>query len=187
MESKKKLEKSEEKKDKKELTFEELKQKLSEKKLALERCEHELKSALKEKEEYLAGWQRARADFLNYKKEEMERIEGLLKYANEEIILKILPILDDFEIAEKKLSKESKNNPDIKGLLQIKSHFQNFLKIQGVERIRTIGEKFDPNFHEIVEEIEMKNQKSGMIIEEVQGGYILNDKVIRAAKVKIAK
>ena len=55
----------------------------------------------KQKNEYLAGWQRARADLLNYKKEEMERVGDFLKYANEEFILKILPILDNFEVCEK--------------------------------------------------------------------------------------
>src|SRR4030042_5902152 len=68
-------------------------------KLKLEECE-------KKKDEYLAGWQRARADFINYRKEEMERIEEILKYAGEEMILKILPLLDNFELAEKNLLPE---------------------------------------------------------------------------------
>jgi len=181
----------EEKKEeiKKELNIEELKKKLEE-------CQ-------KLKEEYLAGWQRARADFLNYKKEEIERIEEILKYGGEEFILKILPILDNFDLAEKKLPEDLKNNDNIKGLLQIKTQILDFLRIQGVEEIKTIGEKFDPNFHEAVEqveesklssspsafarEIEAKDKDSGIIVEEVQKGYKINGRLLRPAKVKVVK
>jgi molecular chaperone GrpE len=181
----------EEKKEeiKKELNIEELKKKLEE-------CQ-------KLKEEYLAGWQRARADFLNYKKEEIERIEEILKYGGEEFILKILPILDNFDLAEKKLPEDLKNNDSIKGLLQIKTQILDFLRIQGVEEIKTIGEKFDPNFHEAVEqveesklssspfadarEIEVKDKDSGIIVEEVQKGYKINGRLLRPAKVKVVK
>lgn len=161
------------KENKKELTQKELKK-------ALEKCQ-------KEKEEYLAGWQRARADFLNYKKEEMERISEILKYANEELILKILPILDNFEQAQKKLPENLKNDEYIKGLLQIKAQLQDFLKSQGVEEIKALGEKFDPNFQEVVEVVETKGKESGIIIEEIQKGYKLSGKVIRPAKVRITK
>ena len=68
-----------------------------------------LENAEKQAQEYLAGWQRARADFLNYKKEEMERIGEFLKYANEEFILKLLPILDNFTEAEKSIPEEKKD------------------------------------------------------------------------------
>ena len=181
----------EEKKEeiKKELNIEELKKKLEE-------CQ-------KLKEEYLAGWQRARADLLNYKKEEIERIEEILKYGGEEFILKILPILDNFDLAEKKLPEDLKNNDSIKGLLQIKTQILDFLRIQGVEEIKTIGEKFDPNFHEAVEqveesklssspiadarEVEVKDKDSGIIVEEVQKGYKINGRLLRPAKVKVVK
>ena len=62
---------------------------------------------------------------------------------------------------------------------------QNFLRNEGVEEIKTIGEKFDPNFHEVVEEI--KGEKSGFITEEIQKGYMFNNKLLRASKVKIIK
>ena len=110
----------------------------------------ELETCQKQKEEYLAGWQRSRADFLNYKKEEMERIGELLKYAGEELVLKILPILDNFEIIEKKLPDDLRKDDNIKGLLLIKNQLLDFLKSQGVEEIKSQGQKFDPNFHEAV-------------------------------------
>jgi len=146
----------------------------------------------KKRDEYLAGWQRARADFLNYKKEEMERIGKLLKYANENLILKILPILDNFEKAEKEIPEDKKNNQFLEGLLQIKTQFKDFLKNQGIEEIKVVGKEFDPNFMEAVEVMEPASAeasagKSGAILEEIQKGYKLHGKVIRPAKVKVSK
>lgn len=126
--------------------------------------------------EYLAGWQRERADFLNHKKEEIERVSELLKYAGEEIVSRILPILDNFEIAERNLKEDLKNDANVKGILQIKNQLQNFLKTCGVEEIKAEGEKFDPNFMEAVEKSE-----------EEQKGYIINGRLLRPAKVKIIK
>ena len=159
---------------------EEIKENLEELKRKLEECQ-------KQKDEYLAGWQRARADFLNYKKEEIERIEEILKYADVGLILKILPILDNFEIAEKKLPENLKNDENVKGLLLIKNQIQDFLKNQGVEEIKTIGEKFDPNLMEVVEEVEGKNVDSGIAIEEIQKGYKIHGRLLRPAKVRVAK
>src|SRR4030043_1451975 len=131
-----------------------------------ENLKKKLEECLKQKDEYLAGWQRARADFLNYKKEEMERITALLAYAGEELILKFLPILDNFELIEKKLSEELKKDESVKGILQIKNQILGFLKNQGVEEIKSVGEKFDPNLYEAVEVKD--GQGTGMVSEEVQ-------------------
>lgn len=139
----------------------------------------------KQKDEYLEGWKRERANFLNYKKDEIERIEGLLKYANEELILKFLPILDNICLAEKQMPNDLKDHKWTEGILQIKAQIADFLKSQGVEEIKTEGMKFDPNFHEVVEEIE--GGEPGMIVEEIQKGYLLNGRVMRPAKVKVAK
>jgi len=154
--------------------------KLKELEKKIEECE-----ALKS--EYLAGWQRARADFLNYKKEEIEKIKEIIKYANEELILKILPILDNFELAEKKLPEDLKNNKYVKGILQTRNQLQDFLKQQGIEEIKSIGEKFDPNFHEAVEEVKIEGKEADIVVEEVQKGYQIHGKLLRPAKVKITK
>ena len=75
----------------------------------------------------------------------------------------------------------------MKGFLQIKTQLQNFLKNHGLEEIKSLGEKFDPNFHEIIEEVETKNKESGIIIEEIQKGYKIKNRLLRPAKVKISK
>jgi len=157
--------------------------------LNIEDLKKQLEELKKQKEEYLAGWQRERADFLNYKKEEMERIKGFLAYFGEEFVSKILPIMDNFEVVEKKLPEDLKKDDNIKGILQIKNQILDFLKSQGVEEIKSVGEKFDPNLHEVVEEVESVSSadKSGIIIEEIQKGYKINGRLLRPAKVKITK
>jgi len=161
--------------------------------------EEELKKKFEEcqklKDEYLTGWQRERADFLNYKREELERVEEILKYADEGLILKILPILDNFEIVEKKLPENLRNDVNIKGLLQIKNQILDFLKNQGVEEIKSVGEKFDPQLHEVVGEVAPsealakggKSVESGIVIEEIQKGYKINGRLLRPAKVRVTK
>jgi len=129
-------------------------------------------------EEYLNGWKRERADFLNYKKEETERINSLAKFANEEIILKLLPVLDNFYLAEAHLP----NGDDFKnGFVQIKKQLEDFLKKEGIEPIQVLGKNFDPNTMESVD------GDGETVSEEVQRGYTLHDKLIRPAKVKLSK
>lgn len=150
---------------------------------------------LKQKcEEYLNGWKRERADFLNYKKEEMERIGNLVKYANEEIILKLLPVLDNFYLAENHLPE---NKEFCAGFSQIKKQLSDFLAKEGIEAIEVIGKEFDPNLMEAVgessgspssaESASSDLAQSVIVVEEVQRGYTLHGKLIRPAKVKISK
>ncbi|MCP6718540.1 MAG: nucleotide exchange factor GrpE [Patescibacteria group bacterium] len=153
----------------------------------IKKTDKKLEDCEKQKKEYLAGWQRERADFINYKKDELKKIEELVKYASLGMVLKLLPILDNFDIAEKKISEKSKSNKNIKGLLQIKNQLQDFLKNSGIETIEVLGKKFDPAYHEIVELVEEKGKESGIIIEEIQKGYTVRGKLLRPAKVKAVK
>lgn len=156
----------------------------------------ELGELKKKCEEYLNNWKRERADFLNYKKNEAERAGVLVKYAKEDMILKILPVLDNIELAEKQLpenlKKGAEGSPQViewtKGFLQIKKQLEEFLKKDGVETIETTGKKFDPETMEAVEEISIAEHLTpNTIVEELQRGYIMEGKVIRPAKVKISK
>lgn len=147
----------------------------------IENLKKELETAKAKCEEYLNGWKRERADFLNYKKDEMERIGELAKYANTEIILKIIPILDNIYLAESHVPEELKNHDWIKGFQQIKTQLCDFLQKEGIEPIETVGKKFDPNKMEAVE------GDGDTVAEEVQRGYTLHGKIIRVAKVKISK
>lgn len=148
--------------------------------------EGELEECKNKAEEYLNGWKRERADFLNYKKEEMERIEQIVKYANEETILKIIPILDNIYLAEAHVPEELKSNQWIEGFHQIKKQLCEFMQKEGIEEIKTIGQKFDPASMEAVSEVE-SDESTDIVVEEVQKGYTMQGKLIRPAKVKISK
>ena len=148
-------------------------------------------------EEYLNNWKRSAADFINYKKEELERIGTVIKYANQELILKILPILDNIELAEKQLPEKLKNGEEgsaqsiewTKGFLQIQKQAEEFLKREGIEEIKTVGGKVDPKTMGMVEEGSggQTSAGSGTGMEEVQRGYTIQEKVLRPAKVRVTK
>ena len=146
----------------------------------LEECE-------RAKEEYLAGWQRSRADFLNYKKEEIERIERASGLIKEEMILKILDILDNLSLAKKHISQEAEHSSIKEGIEQIEGQFQKFLREEGVEEVEAEGKEFNPNFHDAAEEVEKEGEPQGKIIEVIQKGYLLNGRLLRPAKVKVVK
>lgn len=151
-----------------------------------EDLQSQLEQAKKQAEEYLAGWKRERADFLNYKKEEQERIASLADYAKEKFLYSMLPVIDGVELAEKQISGELRENGEVKGLLQTIAQLKNFLIQYGVQEM-DIGKHFDPALHEAVAEEEREGMESGDIIEVVQKGYLYKGKVFRPAKVKIAK
>lgn len=143
----------------------------------------EIEKLLKDKEEYFSGWQREKADFLNYKNQEFERLKGTLSIAKESLFEELIPVLDNFLLAEKSIPEVEKNQNNIKGLLLIKKQLEDALKGLGLEEILSVGQKFDPALHEAIEEVE--NGESGMITEEIQKGYTFQGKVIRTAKVKV--
>ena len=153
----------------------------------IEDLERQLKECQKVRDEYLAGWKRERASFLNYKKEETERISKLVKFANEELVLKILHILDNICVAEEKLPPNLEENQWVRGILKIKTQILDFLKKEGVEEMKVLGKKLDPNFQEIVGETKKKGFESGIVVDEIKKGYFLNGKVIRPAKVRVSK
>lgn len=134
--------------------------------------------------EYLAGWQRAKADYLNYKKDEARRFEGAVKFSGELLIRELINVLDSFDLSLIALEAESKAQ---KGMYLIKSQLEDILKKFGLEKIIiSVGQKYDPLFHESIAEIE-SNQPSGTVAEEIERGYTLHGKVIRPVRVKVAK
>ncbi len=152
----------------------------------IEELSKELEEIKKQRDEYLAGWQRERADLLNHKKDEVERMQELIKFANEEFLLRVFPIIDSFERAFRMIPEERKNDQVTQGFLQIQSQFNDFLKAQGVEEVKTEG-KFDPKLHEAIEEIKVEGKSPGDIVEVLEKGYTIDGKLIRPAKVKVAK
>lgn len=145
----------------------------------------QLKMALAEQrgktEEYLSNWQRAQADFINYKRRiEQERVE-FNKSANAALMLSLLPVLDDLERALNSIPAKAKANW-MEGIRLIDRKFRTILEAQGLTPIQALGETFDPNFHEAIRQ---DKGKEGTIIEEVVKGYMLNDRLLRPSKVVV--
>jgi molecular chaperone GrpE len=147
----------------------------------------ELEECRKKCDEYLNNWKRERADFLNYKKEEVERIGMLSQYTKEETLLKIFPVLDSILLAEKQMPGELKNHAWVEGFLQTKNQIDKFLEREGIEKIEVMDKPFNPVTMEAVEAVEHQELQPDTVIEEVTRGYLLDGKVLRPAKVRISK
>lgn len=145
----------------------------------------QLADCLKEKEEYLKGWQRERADFINYKKDESERIDRMSQLANREILLDLLVVLDNIERLKKEIGKYDKGAL-YEGSIKIQTECMHILKKYGVRRMVVQQKQFDPEEHEAVEVIQSDEEQEGIILEEVLAGYWLHKEVLRPARVKIA-
>ena len=145
-----------------------------------------LKQALAEEkaraEANLAGWQRAQADFINYKRRSEQEKEEIGKFANSILILSLLPILDDWELALASIPDDLADPSWVDGIRLIERKFRGILEAQGLSPIKAVGEPFDPNLHEAA----MQGKgKEGIVVDELQKGYKLYDRVIRPAKVVV--
>lgn len=127
---------------------------------------------------------RLQADFVNYKNRIEREKTSLYANATEDIILQILPVLDNFEIALKNMES---NNAYYEGVKMIYDQLIGVLSKNGLKEIDCEDKAFDPNFHHAVLTEEVEGKEEGTIIEALQKGYMLNDKVIRPSMVKVAK
>ena len=144
----------------------------------------ELEKIIKEKDEYLDGWKRSKAELINYKKDEMERLQEIARYANEDLIYEMIGVLDNFELG---LAALEKSGPVEKGIYMIKTQIEDLLRKRGLKKIETkIGDKFDPKKHEAVSVIN-SDKPEGTIIEIIENGYSLNEKILRPTRVKTSK
>jgi molecular chaperone GrpE len=133
-------------------------------------------------EGYLANWQRAQADLINYKRRAEQEKEEISKFANAVLMLSLLPVLDDWERAFAAIPPRLAKLDWVDGIRLIDRKLQTSLEAQGLSKIKALGEPFDPNFHEAVRQ---DKGQEGVVIEEVQTGYMFRDRVIRPAKVVV--
>ncbi len=157
----------------------------------------QLAKALAEAEQNLAGWKRAQADFENYKRRKEEEGRELVEFAREVVVAKLLPTLDSLEQALRHAPEENEElrikNQEfsdkyadwLKGVSGLTKQLDKALEELGVNKIEALGKKFDPNFHEAVREVE--GEEDGVVVEEYQAGYSINNKVIRPSQVGIGK
>jgi len=147
----------------------------------------ELEMLQKKADEYLDGWKRAKADYLNFKKDTEKRQGEIIQFANAALIAELLPIFDHFKTACAHIPAEQKDVDWVVGFIHIKKQLVDFFRNIGIEEIKTVGEKFDPNLHEAVAHEANPDFDSEVIFEEVKAGYTLQGKVLQPAKVKVAK
>ena len=154
------------------LDAESLGSQLEEEKLKAERC--------------LTNWQRAEADLANFKRRTEQEKADLIRYANASLIGKILPVLDDFERAIGAIPEDISSAGWIDGIKLIDRKLYNLLEQEGATPIDALGQDFDPHVHEAV----MREDGEGdldVVVEELQKGYKLNDRVIRPTMVKVGR
>ena len=157
--------------------------KKAEKKKTEEKPKKEKKSDKEIIAELTDTLQRLQAEFENYKKQ-IEKGKGeFVKYSKAELIYKLLPLLDTFEIALKNTSDKEKF---VKGIEMVYAQLFSTLEREGLKPIEALGKKFDPYLHEVMLKQE-SDKDEGVVLEELQRGYTLNGKVLRHSRVKISE
>lgn len=159
--------------------------------VALEAALQAVQAALAESqvkvEEYLDGWQRARAEFANYKKRVERDQEQMKLNATGNVVRRYLEIGDDLERALKNRPQEGDGATWAAGVELVHRKLITYLENEGVKQMQAEGQFFDPALHEAIMSEESPDHQSGQIIEVVQPGYLLGDRVLRPAVVRVAK
>lgn len=147
----------------------------------------ELEEIRSQADEYLDGWQRARAEFANYKKRIQKEREESRSFITAEILSKYITVLDDFERALSDRPSDGASDAWAEGVDMIYRKLKTILESEGVEEYSPEGEIFDPNFHEAIGFEESDDHDEGMIFQVIQPGYKIGERVIRPAIVRVAK
>jgi molecular chaperone GrpE len=145
----------------------------------------ELQAARDEAEATFARYQRLAADFENYKRRTRQELADRTQYANEELVRKLLPILDNLRRALEH-APEGIDRSWFEGIRLVARQFEQTLQAQGLSTISAVGEKFDPTQHEAIAREETDEHEEGTVVEEMQPGYRLHDRVLRPTLVKVA-
>lgn len=148
--------------------------------------EEELAKARAQADDYLDQWRRTAADFANYRKRVEREREEASRFSNALLLSKVLPVLDDFERAVATLPPDLSRLSWIEGVLLIQHKLRTILESEGLKRIEAVGQPFDPTKHDAILREETTAYPDGQVIEELQGGYELHERVLRPTLVKVA-
>ena len=144
--------------------------------------EKDLADALKKADDYLSAWQRTQADFVNFKRRNEQERKEFGTFANAELLKKILPVVDDLERALENVPQDIADHEWVEGVRLVERKFKTSLESAGVKQVLALGMAFDPNYHEAVHQ---EPGAEGMVVGEFQKGYLLNDKLLRPARVVV--
>ncbi|HHY90857.1 MAG TPA: nucleotide exchange factor GrpE [Clostridiales bacterium] len=167
-----------------EATQEELRESQEEK--SLDDYKEMIEKLQQEKEELHNQYLRLAADFQNYKRRNEKEKNDIYEFANEKLILELLPIIDNFERALQSVKESEENKKFVEGVEMIFKQLLAVLNKNGVQEIDAMGKAFDPNYHHAVMQEENPDYESNTIIEVLQKGYTFREKVIRPSMVKVA-
>ncbi|HEX6129319.1 MAG TPA: nucleotide exchange factor GrpE [Candidatus Limnocylindria bacterium] len=151
----------------------------------LEELQHQLDDAKAQGDEHLRAWQRAAADFSNYRRRTEEERDLVARFANATLIGKLLAVLDDFDRALENVPEDA-HEGWVDGVRLVERKLRGVLEGEGVTPIEAIGLPFDPNVHEAVVHEETADHPDNEVIGELQRGYRLHDRVLRPALVRVA-
>jgi molecular chaperone GrpE len=153
----------------------------------VEALQQELDACRTRSDEYLDGWQRARAEFLNYKKRIEREQSQVYQNAAGNVLKRFLDVADDLERALQHRPMEGDGAGWAEGIELIYRKLMNLLESEGVTRMHAEGQLFDPNLYEAVTSEDTDHFKSGHVIEVLQPGYMIGDRVLRPARVRVAR
>ncbi|GAA0408568.1 nucleotide exchange factor GrpE [Paenibacillus motobuensis] len=142
-----------------------------------------LQAELEEQQQRLL---RVQADYDNFRRRTVKEKEDLAKYASAKLISELLPVIDNFERALGTVSDNEEVVAYSKGVEMIIRQFENVLQAEGLKKMEAVGEAFNPEFHQAIMQVESDEYEEGIVVEEVQSGYLLKDKVLRPAMVKVS-
>lgn len=153
----------------------------------IEKLKTELSTCKSERQEYLDGWQRTRADMANSKRERVAAFERMQSAIKEEIVIDFIPILDSFDSAMQEDSWRAVDESWRKGVDYIRSQCESALDKHGIKSFGNVGDVFDSTLHEAIQEVEDKTAEPHTILRVMRKGYRTNDRIIRPAQVIIVR
>ncbi len=134
--------------------------------------------------EYLDQAQRTRAELINYRRRMEQEMQTVRRFAAENLISRILPVIDDFQRANEAVPAEERDTPWVQGMRLIERKMWSILEAEGVKPIEAVGKPFDPSMHEAVS---LDSDGGDTVVEEFQRGYMLHDRTIRPAMVRVGR
>ncbi len=156
---------------------------------SVKKLREKLKDAEEKSREYLTGWQKAKADLVNLRKEDEKRLGERVKYAEEALILDLLPVIDSFEMAfANKEAWEALPKEWRVGVEYIHNGLLSTLGKYGAKILDPVGEDFNPETQEAVETVPVVDEsRNGKVVQVIQKGFMMHDKIIRTVKVKVGE